>query len=129
LGGIGGFVLSTLAGVNFTIGASAAICSLIGALLYYGKSRGGIYGQNIFSQVGGWAIGIGIFGFLVPGIKNWGHGGGMLAGALLAYLLGYKDKKREKFRDKVLGMVCLGATGLVLLWSCLNGVLFLFLKN
>ncbi|TKB28487.1 rhomboid family intramembrane serine protease [Desulfopila sp. IMCC35006] len=128
LGGVGGFVLSTLAGVYFTIGASAALCSLIGALLYYGKSRGGIYGQNIFSQVGGWAIGIGIFGFLVPGINNWGHGGGMLAGAVLGYLLGYQEKKREMFRDKVLAMVCLGATGLILLWSCLNGVLFLFLR-
>ncbi len=129
LGGVGGFVLSTLAGVNFTIGASAALCSLIGALLYYGKSRGGIYGQNIFSQIGGWAIGIGIFGFLVPGINNWGHGGGMLAGALLAFLLGYTDKKREKFSHKVLAMTCLGATGLVLLWSCLNGVLFLTFRG
>ncbi len=105
LGGVGGFVISTLAGVNFTIGASAALCSLIGALLYYGKSRGGTYGQNIFSQIGGWAIGIGIFGFLVPGINNWGHGGGMLAGALLGYLLGYTDKKREKFGHKILALV------------------------
>lgn len=128
VGGVTGFAISTLAGVNFTIGASAAICSLIGALLYYGKSRGGIYGQNIFSQIGGWAIGIGIFGFLVPGINNWGHGGGMLAGALLGYLLGYTDKRREKFSHKVLAMVCLGATGLILLWSCLNGVLFLLVR-
>jgi rhomboid protease GluP len=128
LGGIVGFFLSTLAGVQLTIGASAAICSLIGALLYYGKSRGGIYGQNIFSQIGGWAIGIGIFGFLVPGINNWGHGGGMLAGALLGYLLGYTDKKKETFNHKVLAMICLVATGLILLWSGLNGILFILIK-
>ncbi len=128
LGGVAGFIISTIAGVYFTIGASAALCSLIGALLYYGKSRGGIYGQNIFSQIGGWAIGIGIFGFLVPGINNWGHGGGMLAGALLGFLLSYTDKKREKFGHKVLAMACLGATALVLLWSCLNGILFLTFK-
>jgi rhomboid protease GluP len=129
LGGVGGFFLSSIAGVQLTIGASAALCSLIGALLYYGKSRGGVYGQNIFSQIGGWAIAIGVFGFLVPGINNWGHGGGMLAGALLGYLLGYTDKKREKFSHKVLAMICLAATALVLLWSCLNGVLFLLFKH
>jgi rhomboid protease GluP len=37
LGGVVGFFISTLAGVRFTIGASAAICCLIGTLLYYGK--------------------------------------------------------------------------------------------
>lgn len=129
LGGVSGFLISTLAGVRFTIGASAALCGLIGALLYYGKSRGGIYGQNIFRQIGGWAIGIGLFGFMIPGINNWGHGGGMVAGALLGYLLGYADKNREKFAHKVLAMICLAATCLVLLWACLNGLLFLVLRN
>ena len=129
LGGVGGFFLSTLAGVRFTIGASAALCSLIGALLYYGKSRGGVYGQNIFSQVGGWALSIGIFGFMVPGINNWGHGGGMLAGALLGYFLGYTEKNKEKFSHKLLAMICLAATCLILLWACMNGILFLFFRN
>ncbi len=129
LGGIGGFLLSSIAGVQLTIGASAALCSLIGALLYYGKSRGGTYGQTIFTQIGGWAIAIGVFGFLVPGINNWGHGGGMLTGAVLGYLLGYTDKTKEKFGHKVLAMICIGATGLTLLWSCLNGVLFLLLRH
>lgn len=126
VGGILGFLLSALAGVRFTIGASAALCSLIGALLYYGKSRGGVYGQTVFSQIGGWALGIGIFGFLIPGINNWGHGGGMLSGLLLGYLLGYKERKKENINHKILAMVCLAATGLVLAWSCLSGVMFLF---
>lgn len=126
LGSVGGFVISSLAGVSFTIGASAAICSLIGALLYYGRSRGGIYGRNIFSQIGGWALGIALFGFLVPGINNWGHGGGMLTGALLAYLLGYKDKKKETFGHRVAAMGCIIGTGLILAWSCLNGLVFVF---
>jgi rhomboid protease GluP len=129
LGGVGGFFISTLAGVQLTIGASAALCSLIGAILYYGKSRGGIYGKNILSQVGGWAIGIAIFGFMVPGINNWGHGGGMLIGALLGHFLGYSEKTKEKFLHKFLAMLCIAATCLVLLWSCLNGLLFLFFRN
>jgi rhomboid protease GluP len=44
VGGVLGFLISYLAGVTLTIGASAAVCSLIGATLYYGKSRGGVYG-------------------------------------------------------------------------------------
>jgi len=40
LSGVIGFWVSYLAGVSFTIGASAAICGLMGALLFYGKSRG-----------------------------------------------------------------------------------------
>ena len=94
LGGIGGFVVSYAAGVTFTIGASAAVCSLIGATLYYAKHRGGNYGQALFRQVGGWVIALFIFGILVPGINNWGHGGGLVSGALLAVVFGYQEKNQ-----------------------------------
>jgi rhomboid protease GluP len=76
LSGVLGFLLSYLAGVKFTIGASAAVCGLIGAALFFGKSRGGVYGQAVYKQISGWAIGIFLFGFLVPAINNWAHGGG-----------------------------------------------------
>lgn len=127
LGSIGGFLVSALAGVNLTIGASAAVCSLIGALLYYGKSRGGTYGTAIFSQIGGWALGIALFGFLFPGINNWGHGGGMAAGALLAWLLGYREVRRESAAQRLMAKICIIATALVLAWSVLNGLAFLVL--
>ena len=125
LSGIGGFILSALFGVRFTIGASAAICGLIGALLYYGKSRGGAYGNAIYSQIGGWALGIFVFGFMVPGINNWGHAGGMLAGALAALILGYRDRSQEKIGHKFLSMACLVVTGIVLFWAVINGAFFL----
>jgi rhomboid protease GluP len=120
VGGSLGFLLSAFAGVEFTIGASAAICSLIGALLYYGKSRGGVYGQEVFSQIGSWALGIGFFGFMFPGINNWGHGGGILAGLLLAYLLGYREKRKENMAHKTVAMLCFGLSLMVLSWICLN---------
>lgn len=121
LGGVLGYLVSYLAGVRITIGASAAVCSLIGAVLYYGKSRGGVYGQAIYSQVGGWAVSIFIFGFLVPGINNWGHGGGMAGGVMLGFLLGYLEKKRETFAHRMLGTACALATLLVLCWAILSG--------
>ena len=127
LGGVIGFAVSVLAGVPFTIGASAAICSLIGALLYFGKSRGGDYGNAVYSQLGGWAISIFAFGFLVPGINNWGHGGGMAAGALLAYLFGYQERQRERRGIKILGICCMLATALVLFWAVLTSCIYLLL--
>lgn len=129
LGGVGGFLISSLAGVRFTIGASASLCSLIGALLYYGKSRGGIYGHNVFSQIGGWALSIAIFGFLVPGINNWGHGGGMACGILLGFLMNYQDRKQETFIHKFGAGLCIAITAVVLAWSCLNGAAFLILSR
>lgn len=124
LSGIGGFFVSALFGVRFTIGASAAVCGLIGAALYYGKSRGGTYGKTIYSQVGSWAVGIFIFGFMIPGINNWGHAGGMLSGALAGYLLGYKERSRLNISHRILSTLCIVCTALALIWSLVNGVFF-----
>ncbi|WP_136798784.1 rhomboid family intramembrane serine protease [Desulfosediminicola ganghwensis] len=125
LSGVGGFLVSVVAGVSLTIGASASICGMIGAALYYGKSRGGTYGEAVFSQLLGWAISIAIFGFFVPGINNWGHGGGMVAGALLGLLLGYKERKREGYLHKMLSTACILLTAGALLLSVYNGVWFI----
>lgn len=120
LGGIGGFLLSYLAGVPFTIGSSAAVCALIGAALHYGKDRGGIYGRQVYRQVGGWALGIFAFGLLVPGINNWAHAGGMAAGYLCGLLLGYQEKRRETIGHGLIGAACAIVTMLILLWALIT---------
>ncbi|MGD8229591.1 MAG: rhomboid family intramembrane serine protease [Desulfobacteraceae bacterium] len=122
MGGIFGFLVSYLAGVPLTIGASASVCSLIGATLYYGKSRGGTYGQSIYRQIGGWTLGIFIFGFLVPGINNWGHGGGILGGIVLGALLGYHERRREGVFHKILAGACVALTVVILAWAILSGI-------
>ena len=122
-----GFWVSYLAGVPFTIGASASVCGLIGAVLYYGKSRGGIYGQAIYKQIGMWAIAIFAFGFFVKGINNWGHGGGFAAGILLGLLMGYEEKKRETLTHKIIAGLCVIVTGIILGWGLLTGVYYRFL--
>ena len=122
--GIAGFAVSYFAGVRFTIGASASVCGLIGALLFYGKNRGGIFGQAIYKQIGGWAIGIFLFGLMVPGINNWGHGGGIVAGAIFGFLLGYEEKRRETFWQRALAWGCIVMTILVLVWAILTAVYY-----
>lgn len=126
LTGIAGFFISYLAGIPFTIGASASICGLIGAILYYGKSRGGFYGEVIYKQAMGWVIGIVLFGLLVPGINNWAHGGGIISGVLLAYVLGYHEKKGENLFHRLLASGCIALTALFLLWAVLRAVYYSF---
>jgi rhomboid protease GluP len=117
LTGIAGFLVSYVAGVSFTIGASASVCGLIGAALYYGKSRGGAYGNYLYKQVLGWVIAIFLFGFLVPGINNWAHGGGLASGICLGFLLAYQERRRENLIDKGLAAVCALLTAAVLGWA------------
>src|ERR1039457_459599 len=124
IGGVGGYILSYLAGIPFTIGASAAICALIGSLLYYGKSRGGTYGAMVYREVGGWVGSLFLFGFMVPGINNWAHGGGIVSGILLGMLLGYSEKKRESALHRSLAMVCGIATIGCLAWAAVGAVVF-----
>jgi rhomboid protease GluP len=121
--GIIGFGVSYLAGVALTIGASAAVCGLIGAMVYFGRDRGGAYGNFIYRQIGGWAVGLLIIGFL-PGINNWGHGGGFVAGWLLAMLLGYQEKRREDLFHKALAGSCALVTVLTLTGMLLFGLYY-----
>lgn len=123
-GGIGGFIVSYMVGIPLTIGASAAICALIGSLLYYGKSRGGAYGTMVYREVGGWVISLFLFGFIVPGINNWGHGGGIISGILLGMLLGYNEKRRETRLHRQLAIICGLATLGCLAWGGVGAAMF-----
>ncbi|QOX79360.1 rhomboid family intramembrane serine protease [Trichlorobacter lovleyi] len=125
LGGVAGYVVSYLAGVMFTIGASAAVCSLMGALLYYGKSRGGSYGNSVYREVSGWLISIFLFGLLFPGINNWGHGGGIAGGIILGAVLGYLERRRENNVDRAVALICGLATIAVLGWAAIRAAAYL----
>jgi rhomboid protease GluP len=126
--GAAGFWISYLAGVSLTIGASASLCGLIGAILYYGKSRGGIYGEAIFKQVIGWVIGLFLFGIMVPGINNWGHGGGIASGILFGSLLGYQEKRRENLVHRMLATGCILLTIIVLGWAIFSTLYYRFIE-
>ncbi len=125
LSGIGGFYLSYLVGIPFTLGASASICGLIGAILYFGKSRGGFYGESIYRQALGWVVGLVFCALLLPGINNWAHGGGLVTGIVTSFLAGYEEKAPEKLWHRILGWLCILVTVLIL---GLNGSLSLYYR-
>lgn len=121
--GVLGFLVSYFAGVAFTIGASASVCGLIGATLYYGKSRGGAFGEAVYKQTSGWLVGLFLIG-LMPGINNWGHGGGILAGILAGFLLGYSERRREGLSDKFIALICAAVTIFALARAVFTGIGF-----
>lgn len=126
LAGAVGFLLSSFMGVALTIGASASICALIGAIIYYGKSRGDLYGHLIYRQALGWVVGLALIGLIVPGINNWAHGGGLVAGILLAWLLGYQEVGHGRTALAMAGWLCAVMTLAILFWSIIQAIFIFF---
>ena len=111
LAGVGGFLLSNLVSGAPTIGASCAVFGLMGALVAYGRRRGGTIGANLTRTNLVWA-GIGaMYGFALPGINNWGHAGGFLAGLLLGAMLPMAGRSNEGRGAMLLASLLCVATG------------------
>jgi len=80
---VAGFAVSCLAGIHLTVGASASVCGLIGAILWFGRSEHHPIARALTRQATGWLIGL-LFMVLIPNVNNWGHGGGLVSGIILA---------------------------------------------
>ena len=104
ISGVTGYLLSNMFGIDFTIGASGSIFGLLGALVYYGRKRGGTLGNAIFRQVGTWAVVMFLFGFMMPGINNYAHAGGFLGGYGAAFLVGFQELKPEKQNHRLVAL-------------------------
>jgi rhomboid protease GluP len=124
VGGAAGFLASYIAGIPITIGASASLCALMGAALYYGKHRGGVYGAMVYRQISGWIVSLAIFGLVVSGINNWGHGGGLLGGIAMGWLLGYNEQRPETPGHRWLAGLCLWGTVAILAWAACTGLYY-----
>lgn len=91
LGGLAGNVASFLLSSNPSLGASTAIFGLVTAeAVYYFQNRH-IFGRQSGAAINSILTVIGvnlILGFTVSGIDNFGHLGGMVGGAIFAFLAG-----------------------------------------
>lgn len=115
LSGLVGSILSYAFSPNPAAGASGAIFGLMGALLYFRKRKRRLF-QRIFGPGLILIIGINLFyGFVQPGIDNWGHIGGLIGGYLVANAVGlYKDGRVRI--EKLLAWLLLIAVILSGLW-------------
>lgn len=91
-----------IAGSRWTMGASASAFGLIGAVLYYGKRGGSSLARDQAVQ---WIVSGLLFGFMLQGIDNWAHVGGLAGGYLTSIWL--DPLKPERGDHAVLACVML----------------------
>lgn len=94
--GFAGSLGSLLFSSSISAGASGAIFGLFGALLYFGLTYPKLFfrtmGTNIITII---LINL-AFGFIVPGIDNAGHIGGLIGGFLASGIVSLPGKKLYK---------------------------------
>jgi rhomboid protease GluP len=108
---VGFFVSSSIgvfvpffSGSMLTVGASAPILGLLGALVHYGRRTGSsVVGRQAWS----YAIYMLALGFLMSGlgVDNWAHIGGFSGGYLASMLV--DPRKRETGNHLVLALLCI----------------------
>ena len=86
--GAAGYVVSFLwHPYSVSVGASGALMGLIGAMIAYGRQHRSRFGDSIKSMYVRWAIYGLIYGFIVPGVDNAAHLGGLGAGLLFGFIV------------------------------------------
>jgi rhomboid protease GluP len=127
--GVAGFLLSSIAGMvmgntpifflrgaGFTVGASAPIFGLLGALVHYGRTGSSLMKQ----QAMGYAVTLFVFGLIMPGVDNYAHAGGFAGGYLTSAF--FNPMTRERGDHLVVAIVCLVATFAAIAVSILHGL-------
>ena len=105
-----GSLLSICMSNSFSIGASGAIFGLLGSLLYFGYHYRVYFGSVIISRIiPVIIINLGI-GFMITGIDNFAHIGGLIGGFLISKSLGInsKDKKSDKINGIIMTIIYVG---------------------
>ncbi len=129
VGGVTGFLLSSVAGLYlggvsipllgagvFTVGASAPVFGLIGALYHYGRTVSSYAKQQAIQII----IQAVVFGVLVRGIDNYAHLGGFAGGYLASAFL--NPLTRERGDHLLIAIGCLVATLLAIVASIIHGL-------
>lgn len=121
--GVAGFTASSVAGLYlagipliggalFSVGASAPIFGLLGALVHYGRRTGHSHAGQAGLQ---YALFLGLFGLIFPGVDNWAHAGGFAGGYLASLVL--DPLKKERIDHLALALGCLVLTLVALIAS------------
>ncbi len=119
VGGVFSMAVSTLAGIPLTLGASGAICALIGSMSYHQwrVNRGDPKRQLL--SVGGWIVLLAGYGLLIPNVNNWAHGAGFIAGFTLGVMFWAGVEQRESRSYQFAALACMLLTVGCLIWGLL----------
>ena len=129
--GVVGFTLTSLAGAYLqfipiailrgaplTVGASASIFGLLGALVYYGRRTGS---SQTYRQALQYAVIMFVFGLIMPGIDNYAHAGGFIGGYVASRLL--DPLTPERINHMVWALVCIVLSVLSIVVSVVHGLM------
>jgi rhomboid protease GluP len=112
-----GIPLPFLRGATVTIGASASIFGLLGALVHYGRVSGS---SLIRGEATRYALILFLFGLFMPGIDNFAHAGGFGGGYAVSAF--FNPMTRERGDHITLAIVCLAATFVAVVLSVVTGI-------
>jgi len=110
ISGVVGFVVSNAVGVAFTVGASGSIFGLLGAMVAFGRRRGGVFGTMVLRQYGQWALLLFVFGFFMSGVNNLAHLGGFIGGLGAGLVIALAERRAETIVDHLLAGACILVT-------------------
>lgn len=108
-----GFVLG--GGGGITVGASAGLFGLLGALVLYGRRVSSAVGRQAWVYVAFFFI----FGLVWSGVDNWAHLGGFVGGYLAAQVM--NPLKPERGDHLIWALVCLAASVAAVVASLITG--------
>ena len=110
--------LPFLGGGQFTVGASASIAGLIGAILAYGHRSGSGQARSYAMS---YVVMLVLTGFFFPAIDNYAHIGGFAGGYYTARLL--DPLKPERIDHLAIAVVCLAVSILSVVVSVIDAFL------
>lgn len=85
---ITGYLASLYWSPAVSIGASAGLCGLIGAMIALGTRDRSAWGAAMRRQYIQWMVYLLIFGLVIQGVDNAAHLGGLAGGFVVAYIAG-----------------------------------------
>ncbi|MGI9308773.1 MAG: rhomboid family intramembrane serine protease [Gammaproteobacteria bacterium] len=119
LGGVAAMAVSSLAGIPLTLGASGAVCALIGSMSYddWRAHKGNL--KMRITSVGIWVLLIVGTGVLLPNVNNWAHAVGYASGFFLGFCFWPRVTYEERTLFRVAATTCMLITICTLLYGLL----------
>ena len=105
------FLPDRLQGGSFTVGASAGVFGLLGAVLHYGRRGGSAQIRELATR---WIVINLVLGFSIARIDNWAHLGGLAGGYLMSFWLDPFQPERGTHSLVAVGCLLVSVAAIVL---------------